>query len=164
MSTQLIKIDKRSLTQVKRKLREMKARSENLMPAWNAVLDWWTRGNQQHFGTQGKRWRTPWRELNPDYLAWKRSEGWQGDTLVMTSNLRRSLTDRPLPIEHITPHELVAGTNVSYAHFHQDGTKKMPRRQLINADQVRVEGGATSAVINWIVRGETRVSALEVKR
>lgn len=164
MATHLMKIDKRSLTQVKRKIREIKERSQNLMPAWNAALDWWTRGNQQHFGTQGKRWRTPWPELNPHYLDWKRSEGWQGDILVRTSDLRRSLTDRPLPIEHITAHEVVAGTNIKYARYHQDGTKKMPRRQLINAKAVRAEGGATSAVINWIVRGESRVSALEVKR
>ena len=164
MATNLVKVDKRSLTQIKKKIKGIKERSENLMPAWNAVLDWWTHGNQQHFGTQGKRWRTPWKELNPHYLAAKRDDGWMGDILVRTSDLRRSLSDRPLPIEHITPHEVVAGTNVKYAHFHQDGTKKMHRRQLINADAVRSEGGATSAVINWIVRGETRVSAVEVKR
>lgn len=186
MGTNLIKIDKRSITQVKIKIRGMKERAENLMPAWNAVLDWWTRGNQQHFGTQGKRWRTPWRELSPVYLAAKRSEGWQGDILVKTSDLRRSLTDRPLPIEHITPHEVVAGTNVRYAAYHHYGTTRrvtttvtgadgtvtsvtqnvvrMPRRPLINADQVKAEGAPTSAVINWIVHGRTEVSALEVKR
>lgn len=164
MGTNLIKVDKRSLTQIKKKIKGIKERSENLTPAWNAVLDWWTHGNQQHFGTQGKRWRSPWKELNPHYLAAKREDGWMGDILVRTSDLRRSLSDRPLPIEHITPHEVVAGTNVKYARYHQDGTKKMPKRQLINADAVRNEGGATSAVINWIVHGETRVSAMEVKR
>lgn len=186
VATNLIKIDKRSIAHVKGKLRDMKARAQNLTPAWNATLDWWTLGNQQHFGSQGKRWRTPWRELSPSSLASKRADGWMGDILVRTSTLRRSLTDRPLPIEHITPHEVVAGTNVPYAAYHHYGTtrrvvttttnpdgsvttssrsvSRMPRRPLINADAVRAEGGATSAVINWIVHGETRVSALEVKR
>jgi hypothetical protein len=164
VSTRVKIVDGRSLTQVRRKIRAMRERSQTAMPAWHAVLDWWTHGNTQHFGTQGARWRTPWRELNPTYLATKRDEGWMGDILVRTSDLRRSLTDRPLPIEHITATEFSAGTNVSYAAYHQDGTRKMPPRKLINARQVRAEGAVTSALANWIIRGETKVSAIEVKR
>lgn len=164
MTTRVRIVDGRSLTHVRRKIHDMRQRSQTAMPAWNAVLDWWTRGNQQHFGTQGARWRTPWRELNPVYLAAKRGDGWMGDILVRTSDLRRSLTDRPLPIEHITATEMSAGTNVDYAAFHQHGTRRMPPRKLINARQVKEEGAVTSALANWIIRGETKVSALEVKR
>lgn len=164
MATRIKIVDRRSTAQVRKKIQDMRERASNVMPAWNALLDWWTRGNMQHFGTQGKRWRTPWKELSPIYLAAKRSDGWMGDILVRTSDLRRSLTDRPLPIEHIGPHEVTAGTNVKYARFHQDGTKRMPPRKLLNAKQVQAEKAPTSAVINWIVRGESRVSALEVKR
>ena len=46
----------------------------------------------------------------------------------------------------------------------QRGTRRMPARPLINARQVREEGAVTSALANWIIRGETKVSALEVKR
>jgi len=168
VATEVKFLDKRSLTQVKRKIRGMQERAQNQIPAWQALLDWWTRGNMQHFGSRGARWRTPWPELNPLYLAAKRDDGWMGDILVRTSDLRRSLTDRPLPIEHLTPREFVAGTNVKYAIYHQAGWSKKgrsgPKRQLINADQVRAEGAVSSAVANWIVRGEQRVSALEVKR
>lgn len=164
MATQVKIVDGRSLTQVRKKIRAMKERSQTAMPAWNAVLDWWTRGNMQHFGTQGARWRTPWRELSPTYLAAKRNEGWMGDILVRTSDLRRSLTDRPLPIEHMTATAFRAGTNIPYARYHQDGTKKMGPRKLINARQVKEEGAVTSALANWIIRGETKVSAIEVRR
>lgn len=164
MATRVQIFDRRSTSQVKRKILAMRERAQNVTPAWNALIDWWTHGNMQQFGTQGKRWRTPWKELNPLYLAAKRNDGWMGDILVRTSHLRRSMTDRPLPIEHITPHEVSAGTNVKYARFHQDGTKRMRPRKLLNARQVQAEGAPTSAVINWIVRGESKVSALEVKR
>lgn len=168
MATEIRFLDRRSLTQVKRRIRGMQERAQNQVPAWQALLDWWTKGNVQHFGSQGKRWRTPWPELSPLYLAGKRGDGWMGDVLVRTSDLRRSLTDRPLPIELLTPRQVIAGTDVKYAVYHQNGwdknKRKGPKRQLINADQVRAEGAVSSAVINWIVRGEQRVSALEVKR
>lgn len=168
MVTEIKFLDKRSLTQVKSRIKGMQERAQNQMPAWEALLDWWTRGNMQHFGTRGARWRTPWPGLSPLYLAAKRGDGWMGDTLVRTSDLRRSLTDRPLPIENITPREVTAGTDVPYAIYHQTGWnkngRKGPKRQLVNAEQVRAEGAVSSAVINWIVRGEQRVSALEVKR
>lgn len=164
MATRVKIVDGRSLTHVRRKIHDMKTRAQDMRPAWGALLDWWTHGNMQHFGTQGARWRTPWRELSPVYLAAKRGDGWMGDILVRTSDLRRSLTDRPLPIELMTAHEVTAGTDVSYASFHQKGTRKMPPRKLVNARQVREEGAATSAVANWIMRGESKVTALEVKR
>jgi len=168
VATEVKFLDKRSLTQVKRKIKGMRERAQNVTPAWQALLDWWTRGNTQHFGTRGGRWRTPWPELSPGYLADKRADGWMGDILVRTSDLRRSLTDRPLPIESLTPRELVAGTNVKYAAYHQNGWRRegheSPRRQLVNAAQVRAEGAVSGAVVNWIVRGEQRVSALEVRR
>ncbi len=188
MATKVKILDRRSLTQVRKKIEAMHERAQNNMPAWQALLDWWTKGNMQHFGTQGARWRTPWKELNPDYVKSKRREGWMGDTLVRSSDLRRSLTDRPLPIESLAPREMTAGTDLEYAAWLHYGfvpearavrkarakgkatrrakarRKRVPPRRLVNAAQVKREGAVTSAVVNWIVRGEQRVSALEVKR
>lgn len=188
MSTKIKILDRRSLTQVRLKIEAMHERAQNNIPAWQALLDWWTDGNRQHFGTQGARWRTPWKGLNPNYLRFKRSEGWMGDVLVRSSDLRRSLTDRPLPIETLAPREMTAGTDLEYAawlHYGfipesraaragrgkgkaarraKVGKKRVPPRRLVNAAQVKREGAVSSAVINWIVKGEQRVSALEVKR
>jgi hypothetical protein len=60
-------------------------------------------------------------------------------------------------VERILPHELTAGTRVSYAKYHQYGTRRMPRRTLISVEQVQREQAATSVVISWIVNGRPEV-------
>lgn len=140
--------------EARRKIQEMRERAENLTPVWNEVLDWWAHQNRIHFGSRGKRWLgSPWAELSPAYLAAKREEGWMGDILVRTSDLLRSLADRPLGIERVGRLEVTAGTRISYARFHQDGTKYMPARRLVNAAQVRAEGVVSEIAANWITKG-----------
>jgi hypothetical protein len=84
--------------------------------------------------------------------------------LIRTGDLRKSLTLRPLGIERIYPHEMEAGTAVSYAQFHQEGTTKMPARKLINSRAVQAEGVASTAVINWIVFGTKSTRSKKVER
>jgi hypothetical protein len=142
----------------------MRSRAENLMAAWEVLLTWFADQNRLQFGTRGARWRTPWAELNPRTVIQKRRDGYFGDILVANTNLLRSLTDRPMSFERATPHEVEAGTNTRYAKYHQFGTRHMPARKLVSAEQVAREGAASSAVISWIVNGEATVHASEVKR
>lgn len=142
---------------VRERLQAMRARAQNLVPAWDAFLSWWANQNRLQFGTRGARWGTPWAELSPRYLRAKRAEGWTADTLVRTSDLLRSLTDRPLSVEHMDQRGAAAGTRVPYAHFHQDGTRHMPARPLIDALPVAREGAAGQAVLTWIIDGDPRV-------
>lgn len=153
----MVKVDGRSLTQVRRKLHDMRRRADNLTAAWEVLLDWFAHQERLQFGTRGTRWGTPWRELAPVTVHEKRELGYTTDILVRDSTLLRSLADRPLRIERILPHEVTAGTNVPYAHFHQSGTKYMPRRELISAEAVAREGVVTQAVISWILRGRSEV-------
>lgn len=146
-------IDLDGWAEARQKIHDMRERARNFTPVWNEVLDWWAHQNRIHFGSRGGRWKTPWKELSPAYLAWKREEGWQGDILVRTSDLLRSLADRPLNIEVIAPLEVTAGTRLHYARFHQDGTRFMPRRRLINAAQVRAEGVVSQVAASWITTG-----------
>lgn len=139
--------------EARQKIHDMRERAQNFTPVWNEVLDWWAHQNRVHFGSRGRRWKTPWKELSPAYLAAKRAEGWQGDILIRTSDLMRSLSDRPLSIERISPMEVTAGTRVRYARFHQDGTKFMPARRLVNAAQVKAEGVVSEIAANWITTG-----------
>lgn len=164
MPTNLCKVDKRSIAPARKRLQEMRARADNLMAAWEVLLDWFADQNRVQFGSRGDRWRTPWAELKPRTVLQKRREGYTGDTLIANMSLLRSLSDRPLGFERVTPHEVEAGTNLSYAKYHQYGTKWMPRRPLISAEQVAIEGAASSAVISWIVSGRPSVNATEVKR
>jgi hypothetical protein len=46
---------------------------------------------------------------------------------------------------------------VSYAHFHQNGTSRMPARNLLDADVIAAEGAIGSAVATWIFQGDPRV-------
>ena len=154
-----VDFDPEGWAQARREIHAMRDRAMDYTAAWNEVIDWFAHQNRLHFGSRGKRWRTPWKELSPAYLYWKREEGWQGDILVRTSDLLRSLSDRPLGIERIGRLEMVAGTRVSYARFHQDGTKFMPARRLVNGPQVQAEGAVSSAVASWIVDGNARVTA-----
>lgn len=156
-----LKMDGRSIAPVRRKIHDMRDRAQNLMAAWEVLLNWFAEQNRVQFGSRGARWRTIWPELAPSTVREKRGEGFTGDTLIRTSDLLRSLSDRPLNFERITPHEVEAGTRLSYAKFHQRGTRHMPRRQLISARQVARERAASSAVISWIVQGKAAVNAQE---
>lgn len=148
----------------RKELRDMRKRAANVSPAWEALLTWWADRNVTHFRNQGKRWKTPWKQLADVTLAEKLRLGYPPDILVRTGTLRTSLTTRPLGLERIRPHDVEAGSNVPYARYHQDGTKRMPARKLINATQVRREGVATRALINWIVAGRRSTRSTKVER
>lgn len=155
------KVDGRTFAQAKRKLRDMRERASNVQAAWNVFLDWFTDGNRQQFGTQGRRWRTPWRELKPKSLAQKRSEGYTADTLIRESILQRSVTDRPMGLERLGPHDMEAGTLVRYAAHHHYGAPRarIPARPLWNVKQIQQEGAATSVIKTWIISGRPTVNA-----
>lgn len=148
-----VKIDGRSLTQVRRKIQDMRKRADNLTAAWETFLTWFANQNRQQFGTRGERWRTIWPELAPVTVIEKRREGFYTDILVRTSDLLRSVSDRPLSKELVLPHEVQAGTNVSYAKYHQFGTRYMPRRRLFDAVEIEREGALSSVISSWIVTG-----------
>lgn len=153
--------DQRRWDATRRELRAMRQRAQNVQPAWDAFLDWFTHGNRQQFGTQGKRWGTPWRELKRRTLAQKRSLGFTTDILVRESILLRSVADRPMGFERVGPHDLTAGTAVEYAGIHHRGAPRanIPARPLWDTDKISREGAATSALKSWIISGEARVSA-----
>lgn len=151
-------MDRRAYRRARKRIHEMKDRAGNVMPAWNVFLDWFAHGNRQHFGTQGKRWRTPWRELKPATVRQKRALGYTTDILVRDSTLLRSIADRPLDHERIGPHDMTAGTTVRYARFHHSGAPRagIPKRPLWSTEQIKREGAATTAIKTWIVSGNAR--------
>jgi Phage virion morphogenesis family len=154
-------LDQAAWDDVRRQLKGMRERAQNVQPAWNAFLDWFAHGNRQQFGTQGKRWGTPWRELKPATVREKRGLGFTTDILVRESILLRSIADRPLNFERVGPHDMSAGTSVSYAAYHHRGAPRagIPRRPLWDTGKIAREGAATSAIKSWIIHGEARVSA-----
>jgi phage gpG-like protein len=147
------------------KIRGMRERAQDVSPAWQAVITWFAIQNALQWATRGQRYKTPWRPLSPATLHEKARLGYPPDPLVRTKTLRTSLTVRPLDVEHVTPHEMAAGTNTRYARFHQVGTRRgLPRRPLFSATQIRREQAVTSAIANWIISGEQKVGGRTVAR
>jgi hypothetical protein len=160
----VIRIGTHGLDAVVREFRAMHRRSQDLSPAWQEFLDWWSVSNREQFASRGRRWRTPWKPLAPSTVAEKRRKGFISDPLVRDAKLRGELVGRPLGVEHISASAVDAGTDISYAKFHQGGTRKMPARRLVNLEQVGLEGAAGAVVLTWIVSGEPNtggVSRLE---
>lgn len=152
--------DRAVFNRARRKLVAMSDRAQNVTPAWNVFLDWFTDGNRKQFGTRGKFWRTPWPELKPSTVAQKRREGWMGDILIRDSTLKRSVSDRPMGMERVGPHDMAVGTRVRHASYHHRGAPRanIPKRPLWNARAIEKSGAATSAIKSWIVSGAPRVT------
>lgn len=159
-----LEFDAHGWQQARRRIAEMKWRADNLIPAWDALLDWWAAENRKHFATRGQRWRTPWPPLADSTITEKLRLGYPIDPLVRTGRMRSQLVGRPLGFERLTQTSMAAGTRLERAVFHQRGTRRMPRRQLVNATQVTREQAATSAVRSWIVSGRATVNPAEALR
>jgi phage gpG-like protein len=153
----MIKIDGRTIAPLRRKIHAMRDRATNLIPAWDVLIDWFADQERLQFGQRGARWRKLWPELAEGTVADKRAAGYTGDILIRETDLLRSLTDRPLSIERMSAREATAGTRIPYARFHQDGTKRMRPRVLIDAGVIAEEEAASRAVISWITKGEPHV-------
>lgn len=167
--------DRAGWDRARRRIRAIGERARDVTPAWRVFLDWFAHGNRRQFGTRGAYWHTPWKELAPETVWEKRYLGYQTDILVRTSDLLRSVADRPLDVERIRPKEMQAGTALKYARAHHRGAVitrtvrtargarrwqvRIPARPLWNARVIRSSGAATSAVRTWIVNGDPRVQA-----
>lgn len=164
MSTLDISYDRRKFEALAQRVRGMRERTADVSPAWDALLTWFAEQNQAQWLTRGARYREPWPPLAASTLEEKFRQGWPLDPLIRTGELVQSLTHRPLRVEHITGREVRAGTDVSYAKFHQTGTRYMPQRILFSPLQIRREQAATTAVANWIINGERKVGGRTVLR
>ncbi len=157
-------VDRRQWDRTRRRIREMAERARDVSPAWQAVATWFAEANFEQFLSRGARYRDPWPPLAASTTLEKLARGFPLDPLIRTGDLVQDLTSRPFGVEQITPHEMTVGTAIPYAGFHQRGTSRMPRRVLFDAGQIRREQVATTAIANWIIRGEARVGGRTVLR
>lgn len=159
-----ISYDRAQFDQLKRQVQGMRERAQDVSPAWDALLTWFTEQNFEQWLGRGARYRQPWAPLAPSTVAEKFRAGLPLHPLIRTGKLANSLSHRPLAVEHITGGEVTAGTDVKYARYHQTGTRYMPRRILFSPDQIRKEQAASTAVANWIIKGERKVGGRTVMR
>jgi phage gpG-like protein len=117
-----------------RQTTEFQATLLDLEPLWELVKPIAAGVESDQFGTQGEG---AWPPLAEATLARKAAGGWPEDPLIRTGDLKASLTD-PGRAADAGPRHMIYGTDVDYAIFHQEGTSRMPARQLI-PDPYRVE-------------------------
>lgn len=108
--------------------------SENIAnpaPMFDAMADVFADTQRRSFDSSGATYGG-WAPLSPAYAAWKDAHYPGQPILTLTGELRASLAERPLGVEHIDNQRMVLGTAIEYARYHQDGTSTMPARPIIN--------------------------------
>lgn len=87
--------------------------------------------NAANFASNGLPSGNAWDPLDPEYGAWKSRHFPGAPPMVRTGKLFKSLTSLRGAGNVITPQMAEFGTTVRYAKFHQDGTRHMPKRQIV---------------------------------
>jgi phage gpG-like protein len=98
----------------------------------------WTERIDKAYTSKGKSVGMNWPPLSPAYAAWKRRHFPNRPLLVLRGHMRDSLTNessRNMIFNRAGGRQLILGTRIKYAKFHQYGTKRMPARPFIKIDQ-----------------------------
>ena len=130
---------------VRERLRMMEVRSKNFVPVFERAKTELERSNRENFLSNG----LPvggWRPRKAVY-------GWP--IMRRTGRLFNSLANMAGPENVVTPMSAQFGTNVEYAKFHQYGTEKMAKRQILFTPRTFAENVASEAGA-WVSRGVFR--------
>lgn len=103
----------------------------DLDPLWDRFKPVMAAIEEQQFATEG---HGDWPALADSTIRQKAALGFPPDPLIRTGALRRSLTD-PGQAARTTPRSMTWGTDVAYAHWHQDGGSipgRPPQRKVID--------------------------------
>ena len=122
-------------------------------PMFRALAAQVAKANREQFDKQGAYYGALWAPLSPAYAAWKAKKYPGQPLMVLTGELRSSLTERPFGIEEITGSRMVVGTGLSYASYHQRGTDTLPARPLIGMNPRKDLKKFSSALHDWVVKG-----------
>ncbi|GLW22941.1 hypothetical protein DI270_017360 [Microbispora triticiradicis] len=124
---------------VDRKLVRFQGRVRDASPAFEQIADDFLRIEEKQFATQGGHASGGWVPLSPNYAAWK-AKHYPGKLILQReSDLVESLTRGP-EIRIVEPDQVILGTAVPYAQYHQHGGERLPARPpiaLTEADKRR---------------------------
>lgn len=136
-----------------RYLQRAEMRADNVTPVFEWAKNELERSNRANFAANGLPAGRAWRPLDAEYGSWK-SERFPGaGMLVRSGKLFRSLTDLKGAGNVIRPRSAEFGTTVEYAKFHQQGTRHMPKRQIVFEPPLFARRLA-SRTADWIVEGD----------
>lgn len=136
-------------------LTKAEERADNMIPVWLWARRELEQANAENFAANGLPSGKAWSPLDPEYGTWKSSRFPGMPTLVRSGKLFNSLTNlRGLP-NFVRRDAAAFGTNIEYAKFHQSGTFKMPKRQILFEPPLFAFRLA-ERMGSWIVDGEVR--------
>lgn len=117
---------------IRHKLHRFRDRALNAAPVLAAILADMRRLEIELFETEG---RGEWPELSQATIERKAQMGYPSKILQATEALYDSLSGGLAAaghVERITENEVVFGTTVPHARYHQDGTARMPARPPVD--------------------------------
>lgn len=106
-------------------------------PIWPVIADDFYAQIKAQFATEGAEGGEKWAELSPEYAKWKEVHFEGKPILQRSGDLMASLTSpNDANAVYIEGRKtLTVGSKVSYAIYHQKGTKKMPARPEIQMSE-----------------------------
>lgn len=116
-------------TQVDRTLANIESRSIDATQAWEAIAERFLTAERRQFDSEGAYGSGGWSPLSPAYAAWKQRHHPGQPILVLTGELRASLTEGP-DIRVVLPQDLFVGSSVEYGRYHQRGDGVPQRRPV----------------------------------
>lgn len=119
--------------QVARDLIRLGEHVDNPLPLWQELMRNISTIERQQFDSQGQ-FSGGWAKLAESTIAAKAAAGLDPRILHATLLLEKSLTSpglAPSAIREVTPEGFRFGTSVPYAKYHQTGTRRMPRRRVL---------------------------------
>lgn len=141
--------------QIERELLDVGSRAVNAAPAFSAIGRLFIDETRAQFESEGGHASGGWTPLKQSTLRAKRSKGQDPRILHGTLALERSLTDTgdPNMVLEVGPGEIVYGSQLPYARFHQTGTRRMPRRRPVEfTEDTRQQ--AVRILLRFIREGE----------
>jgi phage gpG-like protein len=135
-----------------RQLEKMALRAGTMMPIAPAAQNKLRLANIENFTSNGLP-SGGWSPLDAQYGAWKAIRFPGAPPMVRSGKLFSSLASLTNTATKITKDSFEFGTTVSYAKFHQMGTSKMPKRQVVFVPRGFAEW-LGSSYAKWVVEGE----------
>jgi phage gpG-like protein len=122
-------------------------------PAFEAMADFQATIWKRQFDQEGAYTGTRWSALSPAYGRWKQRHYPGKPILQLSGDLYDSMASRPFGTEIISHDQMVIGTGVPYAAYHQHGTETMPARPIIQKPSAKDRLQFAKYLQNWIVKG-----------
>jgi phage gpG-like protein len=126
---------------------------DDASPAWEVIATSFQRAERRQFATEGAYASGGWAPLSPKYAAWKERHYPGQPILVLTGDLKRSLTERPFGIEVIEPQRMRIGSDVEHGAYHQGGGGNLPRRRPVELTE-SLRRSWVKTIQRWIVTGK----------